>query len=139
MSLNVALYDNKIADAIKLIKETQVKSIDEALLNGAIDLLKEIEPEQLYSRNINHNLIRMAMEAGIYEHLWRPDEINITRAHELIEPLTNGLALLESDPERFKAFDVPNDWGLYKYFVLFVRYYLTACIKWPDAVVEVSR
>jgi len=44
-----------------------------------------------YEANVTHNLNKMAMEAGIYEYLWRPDEIGITKAGRLIEPLSKGL------------------------------------------------
>ncbi len=38
----------------------------------------------LYWRNITHNLGRMAVEAGIYEALWRPEELmNKTLAGEI--------------------------------------------------------
>lgn len=101
--------------------------------------LVELRPTEVYNANITHNLGSMAEAAGIYEHLWRPGEIGITKASQLIEPLRVGLALLESDPERFKKFDSPNGWGLYKYFVPFVRRYLKACVESPDADVRVSR
>ena len=39
-----------------------------------------------YSSNITHNLGAMAREAGIYEACWRPEEIGITKAAQLIEP-----------------------------------------------------
>jgi len=97
------------------------------------------ECDEYYSSNITHNLNRMAGEAGIYEHLWRPDEINITVASQLIEPLTAGLALLESDPKRFEKLNASNGWGLYEHFVPFVRHYLEACREYPDALVSVSR
>ena len=58
---------------------------------------------------------------------------------QLIEPLTKGLALLKSDPERFEAFNSPNGWGMYKHFVPFVERYLEACKEHPDADVGVSR
>jgi hypothetical protein len=93
----------------------------------------------VYDSNITHNLGRMAEEAGIYQHLWRPEEIGIAAAEELIEPLSAGLALLKSDPARFKAFDAPNGWGLYEHFVPFVEKYLDACRENPDAFVSVSR
>src|SRR3990172_2778745 len=54
---------------------------------------------ELYSANITHNLGKMAKEAGIYEHLWRPDELGIWNAGELILPLADGLAKLKADPE----------------------------------------
>jgi len=47
--------------------------------------------------------------------------------------------LLEQDPERFRAFNSSNGWGLYEHFVPFVRDYLTACEANPDAVVTASR
>lgn len=93
----------------------------------------------LYNANITHNLGRMAEEAGIYEELWRPEEIGITKAHQLIQPLTDGLTLLKGDPARFQAFDAPNGWGLYVHFVPWVERYLEACKEFPEADVHVSR
>lgn len=101
--------------------------------------LTAVRPTTVYDANITHNLGPMAEEAGIYKHLWRPEELGITTAGELIEPLAAGLALLQSDPDRFKAFDAPNGWGLYEHFVPFVEKYLDACRGNPDATVEVSR
>lgn len=101
--------------------------------------LTKIMPTSVYSRNITHNLGKMAEAAGIYEHLWRPEEIGITKAVQLIAPLRAGLALLKSDPAQFEQFNAPNGWGLYKHFVPFVEQYLAACEEHPDADVEVSR
>jgi hypothetical protein len=93
----------------------------------------------VYSANITHNLGTMAREAGIYMHLWRPDEIGVKFAGELIGPLSAGLAELHARPEYFEAFNSPNGWGLYKNFVPFVSDYLDACQEHPDAEVSVSR
>lgn len=101
--------------------------------------LTAMRKTEVYSANITHNLGKMAREAGIYQHLWRPDELGIKQAGELIMPLRAGLELLKSDPERFQKFDSPNGWGLYKHFVPFVENYLEACEQNPDSVVEVSR
>jgi len=97
------------------------------------------ECEELYSRNITHNLNTMADNAGIYQALWRPEELSITRAKQLIARLEVGLAKLEADPEHFKQWDAENGWGLYKHLVSFVRGYLEACREYPDAHVRVSR
>lgn len=94
---------------------------------------------EVHSGNITHNLAPMAEEAGIYKHLWHPEEMGITTAQQLIEPLSKGLALLRSDPERFRAFSPENGWGTYDGLVEFVQQYLTACVIDPDAVIEVSR
>lgn len=103
-----------------------------------VDLI-ELRPTSIYSANITHNLNHMAEEAGIYKHLWRPEELGITKASELIQPLTEGLAALKSDPERFKKFNPANGWGDYGGLVRFVDEYLSACGANPDATLEVSR
>ncbi len=95
--------------------------------------------ENVYSANITHNLGKMAGEAGIYEALWRPEEIGKTKATEIVELLEKGLADLKARPEHFKTFNSPNGWGLYEHFVPFVEKYLEACKEYPDATIEVSR
>ncbi len=101
--------------------------------------LTRVQPTEVYSSNITHNLNKMAEAAGIYAHLWRPEEIGITKAAQLIDPLREGLARLRADPAKFEAYNASNGWGLYKHFVPFVEQYLAACIKYPDADVSVSR
>lgn len=101
--------------------------------------LVEMRECWVFDRNITHNLHAMAEAAGIYQHLWRPEELGVKKAAELIEPLTNGLALLRSDPERFKKHNAPNGWGTYEHFVPFVEACLVACIQNPEAGVRVSR
>lgn len=97
------------------------------------------KPEEVFSANITHNLADMAMAAGIYMHLWRPDEIGITKAWKLIEPLKAGLEKMKADPERFKKFNPPNGWGTYDNFLPWVERYLAACIATPHANVSVYR
>lgn len=101
--------------------------------------LNKLMMTEIYSANITHNLNVMSKEAGIYKHLWKPEELGITTAGQLIEPLTAGLALLKSDPERFKKFNPKNLWGEYANLVQFVEEYLNACISEPEAKIEVSR
>lgn len=93
----------------------------------------------VFTSNITHNLDSMAGEAGLYEYLWRPDTMGITRASQLVAPLRKGLREMESDPARYKLFNPPNGWGDYEGLVSFVRAYLDACERYPDAMVEVSR
>lgn len=93
----------------------------------------------VFDANITHNLGEMASEAGIYKCLWRPDEIGISKANQLIEPLRNGLKLLKDNPEKFKALNPPNGWGNYERFVSFVSEYLAACEKFPEANICISR
>ena len=93
----------------------------------------------LYQSNITHNLGPMAREAGIYQHLWHPESINITKASQLIDPLQKGLHLLKSAPEHFAKFNAANGWGTYTHFVPFVEEYLEACKEMPEADVTVSR
>jgi len=93
----------------------------------------------VFDRNITHNLGSMADAAGIYEHLWRPGEVGVQKASDLIAPLTDGLSKLKSDPEKFRTFNPSNGWGSYEGLVEFVEAYLSACHEWPEAKVRASR
>jgi hypothetical protein len=112
-------------------------SLDVYLVNNTCPTCKR--SEEVFWANITHNLGKMAAEAGIYKHLWRPEEIGIKKAKELIQPLREGLALMESDQERFEKFNTPNGWGTYEQFIPWVRKYLEACEKYPDSEITISR
>ncbi len=99
----------------------------------------ETSNTHVYSANITHNLGKMAKEADLYLPLWRPEEIGIKKAGELIEPLMIGLARLENDPSHFIEFNPSNGWGSYEILVSFVRDYLNACKTFPSADVSVWR
>lgn len=94
---------------------------------------------EVFSRNITHNLNTMADKAGIYQACWRPEELKINKACELIPLLKAGLARLEAEPDHFRQWNAPNGWGLYEHFVDFVRAYLVGCEENPTATIGVSR
>jgi len=100
---------------------------------------KQVITNEVFEWNITHNLNKMATEAGIYNYLWRPDEINISQAHKLIEPLETGLRLLREKPEYFREFNPSNGWGNYEGLLAFVESYLQACIEYPHAEIGISR
>jgi hypothetical protein len=99
----------------------------------------EDESNEIYRDNITHNLNPMAEAAGIYNELWRPDEIGITKAKELIDPLREGLHRLKSNPELYKTYNPSNGWGSYEGLVRFVKGYLNACYEYPEATIEADR
>ena len=94
---------------------------------------------EVFERNITHNLGQMADKAGIYKALWRPDENGFERADDIIVILERGLKKLKDNPEKFKQYNSDNGWGIYDHFVLFVEAVLKACREYPNAIIEVSR
>jgi hypothetical protein len=119
-------------------RELTIAEVKERYPNSDITE-QEFETNEVYEANITHNLNRMADAAGIYEHLWTPDKIGITKAIQLIDPLREGLHKLKSDRAKYEAFNPSNGWGSYEGLVSFVQNYLDACYQWPDADIEVSR
>lgn len=105
----------------------------------AVSLDVYLEAERKVTVFSQNNLGGMAEAAGIYRHCWRPEEVGITKASELIEPLRKGLAWLKENPEEAKKHNASNGWGLYEHFVPWVEKYLAACEANPDAVISVSR
>lgn len=101
--------------------------------------LTVVRETEVFEANITHNLNKMADAAGIYKHVWRPEEIGITKARQLIEPLRDAIALMESNPARFKVYNPTNGWGTYEDFLFWLKNYLAACENDPDAHIRVSR
>lgn len=98
------------------------------------------ERKTVFESSITHNLGAMAREAGIYEALWRPEEIfTEPKASDIIPLLEEGLKKLKADPERFKLFDSSNGYGVYDDFVPFLEEYLQACKENPDADIRADR
>jgi len=114
-------------------------SLDVYLVVKADTGNKETENITVFDSNITHNLNTMADKAGIYYHCWRPEELNISKASDIIKPLKDGLDRLNKDPEYFKQFNAKNGWGLYDHFVPWVEEYLNACIQYPNATISISR
>jgi len=91
-------------------------------------------PYEIYTANITHNLGQMAAEAGIYKALWRPEEIGIRYAKQIVPILEKGLRALKHNPEHFKAFE-----GKYESLLRFVERYLHECRGNPEAFLRASR
>lgn len=110
-------------------------------LNPGIEPVKFNPPDEeetynVYHGNITHNLREMAREVDIEECLWGNQ--GNTLAKDLIDPLTNGLRLLKSDPPLFIKHNPPNGWGTYETLIKFTEDLLTAAKEYPEAKVEVS-
>ena len=94
---------------------------------------------EYFSANITHNLNKMAGAAGISEHVWRPEEIGITKAAQLIWPLEEAITDMALHSDKYKQFDSPNGWGTYKNFLPWLAEYLSACKANPDGDISVDR
>ena len=95
---------------------------------------------ELFSANYTHNCTTMAAEAGIYKHVWRPEELDeVQTAGDLIEPLRAGIKRMEDEPQRFIALNPPNGWGSYATFLPWLRKYLEACVEHPKALIDACR
>ena len=106
------------------------------------------QPVSVYSGNITHNLGKMAGEVKIpymagtvslYTILWRPEELQFTKAREIADLLDVGWNILLSDPEKYKRYNPENGWGSYDGLCDFVYRYRNACWDNPEAELSVSR
>ena len=97
------------------------------------------ENDVVFDYNITHNLNEMAEKCGMYYAMWRPEEIGIIYARDLIPFLRAGLFLLRSDKYRFVEYEAKNGWGKIDTLIDFTEKYLMACILYPDAEIDVRR
>ena len=101
--------------------------------------LKEVKPCTIWAIGITHNLTAMAEAAGLYECMWRPEEICITLASQMIHPLECGIAVMEQDKEKLKKLNPENGFGNYEFLLSVAQRYLAACKEHPNATVEACR
>ena len=101
--------------------------------------LTATRPTEVYSANITHNLVDMAAAVDLYKPLWRPEEIGVTTAAQLIPLLRLGEMRLVNEEDRLLPLNPENGWGDYEGLLWFVRAYLDACEANPDATIRVSR
>ena len=100
---------------------------------------EKLEQKQVFSFNITHNLGEMARHAGLYQLLWRPEELNITKAAQLVEPLKIGLDYLKNNKKQLEIFNPANGWGKYENLLECVKKYYEACLEYPEANVRALR
>lgn len=138
MSLDIYLFKNGF-DTQKSRADIDATYTKLQAVKEELEQLKDdFEEARLSSLNITHNLNNMAKAAGLYEVLWRPEEIGITTASQMITPLEKGLEKLVANPDKYKTLNPPNGYGSYDDFVSFCRSLLDNCRKYPDAVIEAS-
>ena len=88
-----------------------------------------------------HNLVPMARACGLYQPVWRADNLlgEDFLASEVVGRLEHGLKRLVDNEELYKEYNSPNGWGTYEDFVQFLTAYITACHERPDATVYLCR
>lgn len=102
----------------------------------SLDFYLTQDEQEVFSRNITHNLGKMASEAGIYKVLWHPTENGFIQAKDCIPVLSAGLIELVTNKAKYEQFNSPNGWGMYEHFIPFVTEVLTACSEHPEAYVK---
>ena len=99
---------------------------------------------EVWEYNITHNLGKLASALGVYKVIWRPEETDgvIEKASDMIEPLEHAIEMLgdtTDDHRRFRKYEPDNGWGTIDGFLNFMKAYLAACQRYPNALIEVSR
>jgi hypothetical protein len=95
--------------------------------------------DELWEKNITHNLAVMARYAGLYEALWRPEELGITHADQNVPVLLKGIKRLVAEKEYLLVFSPENGWGNYDNLLNFALEYLQACLRHPKSIILISR
>lgn len=95
--------------------------------------------ESMWSANMTHNLNKIAIEAGVYECLWRPDEIGVKYARDNISNLRFALGFFYSKYDELKKLNPPNGWGDIDGLIEVTQDFLKACMEYPNAIIECDR
>lgn len=101
----------------------------------------DVEPitVDIYHGSVSHNCNAMAMVAGCYHAVWRPDEIGIETAKDLIPHLENGILEMREKKLELMRHEPANGFGSYEGLLRFLESYLSACRRNPKTKVYACR
>lgn len=102
-----------------------------------IDLI--VDDECVWSRNITHNLNVIADKVGVYDHIWRADEVGIKYAKDNIQNLRVAMSRFYLEYDELLKLNPSNGWGTLDGLIEFTKAYLEACIEYPDAEIKTDR
>lgn len=133
MSLDIDIYVSE--------KDYPVRA-DGRLVYNPVDDKRRVKVTIL---NITHNVTDMAdhvpvsKELSLYDVMWRPEEHNIVTTTDIVEYLIKAVLYMEKHKKSLEKFKPPNGWGSYDGLLSVVKWYLGACLVWPDSPVEANR
>jgi len=96
-------------------------------------------PLDIDTINITHNLVPMAKAAGLYEVVWRPDELASRQLRDLRPALLAGIDRMVEHAEKLKQLAPSNGWGTYESFMRALHQLLWVANTYPLAYVSPSR
>lgn len=85
----------------------------------------------IFTHKVSMELLELACHSGLYDAVWRPDNIGATIAEHIIAPLTEGLIELTSNPQLYMLYAPSSD--MYRTFLKHISLYLKACMANPNA------
>jgi len=130
MSIDIQLH-------IKRAEPTEAdKAIELLRAHGFDQFADEIEARhehgdvRVFDKNVGGSLEDLAISADLYQYIWRPDEIGIDKASQLLGPLITGYQRLKEH----------KTWSVqYDRLCCLVSEYIIVCGEHPDATVTVWR
>jgi len=94
------------------------------------------EDLEVFDANYTHNIIPMAKSCGIYTYVWHPEDADVEKAEDLLEPLRTSIRRLRSNPDKYEKLNPENKWGDYISFIAWLNEYYKACESYPSAKVK---
>jgi hypothetical protein len=95
------------------------------------------EENELYWKNITHNLSKMAQECGLHKPLWCAYEYESNS--DIINDITKGIENAIENRCSLEKLNPENGWGRYEGLLLFAYETRDALIKYPDGEVSISK
>lgn len=92
----------------------------------------------VFDAAIPNKLSSMAKAVGLYEPMWKPETIGLTKASQLVPLLSQGLERLLDNPS-LRKLNSRNGWRDYELLIQVVTDYLAACKEHPDADIDASK
>jgi hypothetical protein len=98
--------------------------------------LERVQPTEVFTANITHNVNEMWAKAGVYDALYNSGD---KLASELIPFIKKGIAYFMDHREELELLNPKNGGGSYGSAFRFLNEVLAACKEFPDAIIRISK
>ena len=98
--------------------------------------LEQLEPVEVFSSNMTHNVCAMWIEAGCFDALYNSEG---KHAKDVVNELTSGYKKMSLAPNIYKKLNPSNGWGDYDTALVWLKELIDACDAYPEAIVRICK
>ena len=98
--------------------------------------LERVQPTEVFSGNMTHNVTPMWKKAGVYDALYNAKG---KKAEDVLPILKAGIDYFVANKDSLEKLNPSNGWGSYETALTYLIEVRDACEEYPDSIIRISK